>query len=73
METNFPPASSPKHFPFQSRLMKNYDKMPHGYSDLSGVHGGKEKDRKDREMLVHFFHEIVGCVNMTWKGKHAKS
>jgi len=26
----------------------------------------------DRQMLFHFFHEIVGCVNLMWKEKSLK-
>jgi len=26
----------------------------------------------DRQMLFCFFHEIVGCVNLTWKENHQR-
>jgi len=32
----------------------------------------KDLADKDRQILFHFFHETVGCVNLTWKEKSLK-
>jgi len=33
---------------------------------------GKEITEMDMDMLLHFFNEIVGCVNSTWEEKLLK-
>jgi len=48
--------------------MKEYGKMPNGIVILHNSKEymkGKDIIEKDREMLFHFFYEIVGCVNLT--------
>jgi len=55
--------------------MKEYSKMPNGTVILH--HYKEYMENKgladmDRQMLFHFFHEIVCCANLTWKEKSLK-
>ena len=55
--------------------MKVYDTMPDGTEILHIYHeymDGRELVDRDKELLLHFLHEIVGCVNLTWKEKSLK-
>ena len=49
--------------------MPNYKTIFQHYKDYMENH---ELLDSDRMMLFHFCHEIMGCVNLTWKEKSLK-